>query len=59
MDLLNIKDNVCKENSIVKSDNSNPSSSQNGAASVLLTTLKVDSADVRKVQLKIRTAEGQ
>ena len=26
---------------------------------VLLTTLKIDSADVKKVQLKIRTAEGQ
>jgi len=25
----------------------------------LLTTLKVESADVKKVQLKIRTAEGQ
>ena len=25
----------------------------------MLTTLKVDSADVKKVQLKIRTAEGQ
>ena len=26
---------------------------------MLLTTLRVDSADVKKVQLKIRTAEGQ
>ena len=26
---------------------------------LLLTTLRIDSADIKKVQLKIRTAEGQ
>jgi len=28
------------------------------ASNLLLTTLKIDSSDVKKVQLKIRTAEG-
>lgn len=50
MDILEIKDKVCKENKL--KDEANP-------ANVLLTTLKVDSADIKKVQMKIRTAEGQ
>ena len=51
VDLLSIKDKVCRENKI------EPDSSQQ--SNLLLTTLKVNSAEVKKVQLKIRTAEGQ
>ena len=53
VDILSIKDKVCKENRM-KRDQSNTDNNN-----VLLTTLKIDSADVKKVQLKIRTAEGQ
>ena len=49
MDLLNIKDKVCKENRI---------QDENLEDNVLLTTLKIDSDEVKKVQMKIRTAEG-
>ena len=49
MDILEIKDKVCKDNRL--KDEVNP-------ANMLLTTLKVDSDDIKKVQLKIRTAEG-
>jgi len=45
VDLLSIYDNVCKVNRMEHELN--------------LMTLKVDSADIKKVQLKMRTAEGQ
>ena len=50
VDILEIKDKVAKENRV--KDDTHP---QN----VLLTTLQIDSADVKKITLKIRTAEGQ
>ena len=61
MDILSIKDKVCKENRVKKKDqfNSTADNSNSNSQNVLLTTLRVDSADVKKVQLKIRTAEGQ
>jgi len=49
VDILEIKDKVCKENRMKDDIN---------ASNLLLTTLKIDSSDVKKVQLKIRTAEG-
>ena len=51
VDILEIKNKVAKENRV--KDEVNP---QNN---VLLTTLQIDSPDIKKVQLKIRTAEGQ
>lgn len=53
VDILSIKDKVCKENRMKRDLNNNYDNS------LLLTTLKIDSTDVKKVQLKIRTAEGQ
>ena len=50
VDILNIKDKVCKENRM--KDEVDPNN-------LLLTTLKVDSQDIKKIQMKIRTAEGQ
>ena len=41
---------MCKENRM--KDEVNPNN-------LLLTTLKVDSQDIKKIQMKIRTAEGQ
>ena len=49
MDILQITDKICKENAI----------EDNIYGNMLLTTLKFDSADQKKVSLKIRTAEGQ
>lgn len=49
VDILNIKDKVCKENRM--KDEVDPNN-------LLLTTLKVDSQDIKKIQMKIRTAEG-
>ena len=51
IDILTIKDKVCKENRV-------KDQSEQAASNLLLTTLKIDSADVKKVQLKIRMAEG-
>ena len=41
---------MCKENRM--KDELDPNN-------LLLTTLKVDSQDIKKIQMKIRTAEGQ
>ena len=41
---------MCKENKM--KDELDPNN-------LLLTTLKVDSQDIKKIQMKIRTAEGQ
>ena len=41
MDILNIKDKVCKENRI--------KNTLDPTTNLLLTTLKVDSADIKKV----------
>ena len=49
VDILQIEDKKCKENNIQDELHGN----------MLLTTLKVDSEDQKKVPLKIRTAEGQ
>ena len=49
VDILQIENQKCKENSIEDKIHGN----------MLLTTLKFDSANEKKVALKIRTAEGQ
>ena len=48
--MLSIEGNICKENNI---------KDENASQNALLTTLKVNSDGVTKVQLKLRTAEGQ
>ena len=48
VDILNIEGKNCKENNIQDDLYGN----------MLLTTLKVDSEDIKKVSMKIRTAEG-
>lgn len=50
IDILQIKDNVCKQNKVTDEAN---------RQNVLLTTLKVDSKTTNKIGIKIRTAEGQ
>ena len=49
VDILQIENQKCKENSIEDKTHGN----------MLLTTLKFDSANEKKVALKIRMAEGQ
>ena len=47
IDILEVQDKIGKENRIKDKQ------------SQLLTTLKIDSPDIKKLQLKLRTAEGQ
>ena len=49
IDILSVKDNVCKINKIVDKLSTN----------VLLATLKVENEQVTRVEIKIRTSEGQ
>lgn len=50
IDILHIKDKVCRQNKVKDELNSK--------TNVLLSTLKIDGADTKKVEIKIRTAEG-
>ena len=57
VDILSFKDKVCKENRIKDEEGSAGSAINSGNQT--LTTLKIDSPDVKQIQFQIRTAEGQ